>query len=142
MGEVGSVSSEKEQATEQLRQRLVGLRGRDLTDEQVAAEVRHILAMGEPAIPILLDQFMGEDETLLAVATQALKAWGEPRPVKPLLDLLRNSNVSDLAKALILTILETYGLEVDASELLGLGINLEEYRLDSTGNGDDETPDS
>jgi len=127
--------SEQKRTAEEIRMRLEGLRGQDLTDAQVEAEVRDLLASGQAALPILLAQFREEDETLLAVATQALKAWEEPRPVEPLLDLLRDSEVGDLSKALILNILERYGLDVDDPELLGLGIDLEEYGVDADGNG-------
>ncbi len=134
-------SSEKKQTAEEIRERLEELRGRDLRDAEVDAEVRQLLAVGEAAIPVILEQFPQEDETLLAVATQALKAWGDPRPVEPLIALLRDPAVGDLAKALILTVLETYGLDVNDTELLGLGINLEEYRVGSLGNGDDGVQD-
>ncbi len=127
--------SEQQRTTEEIRMRLEGLRGQDLTDVQVEAEVRDLLASGQLALPILLEQFRQEDETLLAVATQALKAWEEPRPVEPLLNLLRDPDVGDLSKALILNILERYGLDVEDTELLGLGINLEEYDVDLDGNG-------
>ena len=126
---------EQQRTAEEIRMRLEGLRGQDLTDAQVEAEVRDLLASGQLALPILLEQFRQEDETLLAVATQALKAWEEPRPVEPLLNLLRDPDVSDLSKALILNILERYGLDVEDTELLGLGINLEEYDVDLDGNG-------
>ena len=119
--------SEQERIADQIRERLEGLRDQDLSDAEVDAEVRDLLAVGEAAIPVLLEQFTQEDETLLAVTTQALKAWGEPRPVEPLIALLRDPAVGDLAKALILTVLEKYGLDVNDTELLGLGINLEEY---------------
>jgi HEAT repeat protein len=127
---------DQKRTAEEIRMRLEGLRGQDLTDAQVEAEVRDLLASGPLALPLLLDQFREEDETLLAVATQALKAWEEPRPVEPLLDLLRDPEVGDLSKALILNILERYGLDVDDAELLGLSINLEEYDVDLEGNGD------
>jgi HEAT repeat protein len=133
--------SEQGQTSAEIRQRLQGLRGQDLTDAQVEAEVRALLASGPPALPILLEQFREEDETLLAVATQALKAWEEPRPVEPLLKLLRDPDVSDLSKALILNILERYGLDVEDAELLGLSINLEDYDLDPDGNGSRRTSD-
>jgi hypothetical protein len=55
--------------------------------------------------------------------------------VEPLLDLLRDPEVGDLSKALILNILERYGLDVDAADLLGLSIDLEEYGVDLDGNG-------
>ena len=126
---------EQRRTAEEIREMLEGMRGQDLTDAQVEAEVRALLASGPPALPVLLEQFREEDETLLAVATQALKAWEEPRPVEPLLNLLRDPDVSDLSKALILNILERYGLDVDDTELLGLSINLEDYDLDPDGDG-------
>ncbi len=128
--------SEQERIAEQIRERLEALQGQDLTDAQVEAEVSYLLAIGEAAIPILLEQFRGDDETLLAVGTQALKAWGEPRPVEPLIALLQDREVGDLAKALILNILEKYGLDVDDPQLLGLSINLEEYGMETGGDGD------
>lgn len=131
--------SEHPQSAEEIREQLEAFRGRDLSDAQVEAEVRHLLAAGEVAIPVLLEQFKEEDETLLAVATQTLKAWGEPRPVEPLIRLLRDRDVGDLAKALILNILEEYGLDVDRPELLGLSINLEEYAPDSGDDGENGT---
>ena len=132
---------EQRQTAAEIRHRLEGLRGQDLTHTQVEAEVHALLASGPPALPILLEQFRQEDETLLAVATQALKVWEEPRPVEPLLNLLRDPDVSDLSKALILNILERYGLDVDGPELLGLSINLEDYDLDPDGDGRRRTSD-
>ncbi|HWT79894.1 MAG TPA: hypothetical protein VN648_13995 [Candidatus Methylomirabilis sp.] len=128
-------STQPDDIREQIRSRFAGLRGRDLTNAEVEVEVRHLLALGAPAIPVILEQFRDEDETLLAIATQSLKVWAEPRPVKPLLALLRNPDVGDLAKALILNILEKYGLDVDDPELLGLSIDLEDYQVDSSGDG-------
>jgi len=128
-------STQPDDIREQIRSRFAGLRGRDLTNAEVEVEVRHLLALGAPAIPVILEQFRDEDESLLAIATQSLKVWGEPRPVEPLLALLRNPDVGDLAKALILNILEKYGLDVDDPELLGLSIDLEDYQVDSSGDG-------
>ena len=132
---------EQERIREQIRERFEELRGQDLTNAEVDVEVRHLLAIGDPAIPVILEQFADEDEALLAVATQALKAWGEPRPVEPLIALLRAPEVGDLAKALILNVLDKYGLDVDGPELLGLSIDLEDYRVNSTGNGESEPED-
>jgi len=135
-------SAEQERVREQIRERFEELRGRDLTNAEVDVEVEHLLAIGETAIPVILEQFTDEDETLLALATQALKAWGEPRPMEPLIALLRNRAVGDLAKALILNVLEKYGLDVDDPELLGLSIDLEDYQVDSAGNGGNGAQDS
>lgn len=131
--------SEQKLTAQEIRERLEGLQGQDLTDAQVEAQVRALLASGPAALPILLEQFREEDATLLAVATQALKAWEDPRPVAPLLNLLRDPGVGDLSKALILNILERYGLDLDDAELLGLSINLEDYDLDPGGNGSRRT---
>jgi hypothetical protein len=129
----------EERVKEDLRERLEELRGKDLTDAEVEAEVQRLLAVGGPAVPVILDLFTDGDETLLAVASQTLKSWGEPRPMRQLLKLLRDPDVSDLAKALILNVLEKYGLDVDEPELLGLGIDLEEYQINSPGNGGNGT---
>jgi len=129
---------QQERIRAKIREGLEGLRGQDLTKAEVQSEVQRLLAHGEVAIPLILEQFKDEDETLLAVATQTLKAWGEPKPVKQLLALLRDPEVGALAKALILNILGKYGLDVDAPELLGLSIDLENYRVESSdgeGNG-------
>ena len=120
---------------EDLREHLETIRGKDLTDAEVEAEVQRLLAIGGPAVPVLLDLFVDGDETFLAVASQTLKSWGEPRPVEPLIGLLREPEVSDLAKALILNVLEKYGLDVDDPGLLGLGIDLGEYQIGPPGNG-------
>jgi hypothetical protein len=121
------VREEPSNSAEGIRDWLEGLRGKDLADSEVAAAVQRLLAAGEPALPVLLEQFATEDETLLAVVTLALKVWEHPDPVKPLLDLLKNPEVGDLAKALILNVLEHRGLDVDDPAVLGLAINLEEY---------------
>jgi hypothetical protein len=119
----------------EIRGWLEGVRGRDLTDAEVEGAVQRLLGAGPAAMPILLEQFSGEDETLLAVATQALKVWENPDPVQPLLDLLRQPAMGDLSKALILNILEHRGLNVDDPALLGLAINLEEFFGDPAGGG-------
>jgi hypothetical protein len=128
---------EADNSAEGIREWLEGLRGKDLADSEVEAAVQRVLAAGESAMPVLLEQFRTEDETLLAVATLALKAWEHPDPVKPLLDLLKNPEISDLSKALILNVLEHRGLDVDDPAVLGLAINLEEYLPDPDrgGNG-------
>lgn len=135
-------SAEQKRIREQIGERFQKLRGRDLTHAETDAEVERLLALGEPAIPAILAQFKDEDETLLAVATQTLKSWGEPKPVEPLLTLLRNPEVGDLAKALILNILEKYGLDVNDPELLGLSIDLEDYQVESSGDGGNGARDS
>lgn len=117
--------------TGELMKWLETLRGQDLTDGEVEAAAERLL--GEPtlALPILLAQFADADEdaALLAVATVTLKRWAEPHPIKPLMALLRSPGVGALGKALIMTVLERYGIDMDTSGLLGVGIDLEEFEL-------------
>ncbi len=118
-----------------LQARLEQVRGRDLTDAEVAEEVVALKAAGAVAVPVLLELFADTDETLWAIATQALKAWEEPRPIEGLVALLRSASIDDLAKALILTVLEAYGLDIDDPDVLGLGIDLEQYEVEPGGDG-------
>ena len=128
---------EEKDRTGELMTWLETLRGKDLTDGEVEAAAERLL--GEPtlALPILLAQFADADEdaALLAVATVALRRWVEPYPVKPLMALLRSPGVGALGKALIMTVLERYGIDTDTSGLFGVGIDLEEYELKAGGEG-------
>jgi hypothetical protein len=124
----------EEGPTGELWEWLATLRGLDLTDAEVEAAATRLLADPERALPILLAQFTdpAEDPALLAVTTVALKGWAAPFPVKPLETLLRSKDVGALAKALIMTVLERYGLAADNPDFFGVGINLEEYEIDRT----------
>jgi len=126
-------SDKQERVRAGLRERLQQVRGRELTDAEVADEVAALKEAGPAAVPVLLEQFADQDETLWAIATQALKAWEEPRPIEALVGLLRSGGIDDLAKALILTVLEAYGLDIDDLDVLGLGIDLEEYEVEPGG---------
>lgn len=125
----------KKDPTGELMTWLETMRGQDLTDGEVEAAADRLL--GEPtlALPILLAQFADEDEdaALLAVATVTLKRWVEPYPIKPLMALLRSPGVGALGKALIMTVLERYGIDTDTSGLFGVGIDLEEHELSAGG---------
>ena len=105
------------------------LRGLDLTDDQVEAAADRLLERGGGALLILLDMYRQEDEAWLAVATQALKRWPEPYPIEPLMALLRDPSVDAMGKALILIVLETYGVDSSVPGLLGVSIDLEDYPL-------------
>jgi len=126
----------KKDPTVELMRWMETMRGQDLTDAEVEASVERLLSEPTQALPILLAQFADEDEdaALLAVATVTLKRWVEPYPIKPLMALLRSPGVGALGKALIMTVLERYGIDTDTSGLFGVGINLEEHEL-STGGG-------
>ncbi len=131
------MSAEGEQdPTGELMTWLETMRGQDLTDGEVEAAAARLLGEPAAALPILLAQFADADEdaALLAVATVTLKRWAEPYPVKPLMALLRSPGVGALGKALIMTVLERYGIDMDTSGLFGVGIDLEEYDL-KAGNG-------
>ncbi len=125
----------KKDPTGELMRWMEAMRGQDLTDAEVEAAADRLL--GEPtlALPILLAQFADEDEdaALLAVATVTLKRWVEPHPIKPLMALLRSPGVGALGKALIMTVLERYGIDTDTSGLFGVGIDLEEHELSAGG---------
>ena len=126
----------KKDPTVELMRWMETMRGQDLTDAEVEASVERLLSEPTQALPILLAQFADEDEdaALLAVATVTLKRWVEPYPIKPLMALLRSPGVGALGKALIMTVLERYGIDTDTSGLFGVGIDLEEHEL-SAGNG-------
>jgi len=126
----------KKDPTVELMRWMETMRGQDLTDAEVEAAVERLLGEPTSALPILLAQFADEDEdaALLAVATLTLKRWVEPYPIKPLMALLRSPGVGALGKALIMTVLERYGIDTDTSGLFGVGIDLEEHEL-STGGG-------
>ncbi len=110
-----------------IREWLDRLRGQDLSDREVEEAAAHLRGAGRVALPVTLEVFSEEDEALLAVATEALKGWTDPSPVEPLLALLKRTDIGALGKALVLNILEHHGLDVENPEVLGLGINLEEY---------------
>ncbi len=115
------------------REWLEGLRGLDLSDAEVESAARRLLADRETALPILLEQFNDpeEDATLLAVASVALKGWERPYPIEALMALLRSREVGALAKALIMNVLERYGIDLDGAGLLGVGIDLEECEIEA-----------
>jgi hypothetical protein len=113
------------------------LRGLDLTDAEVEAAAERLRDQRDQALPILLAQFADpkEDAALLAITAVTLRGWVEPYPVEPLMALMRSPSVGALGKALIMTVLERYGIDISASGVLGVGINLEEHVLDGAGGG-------
>ncbi len=111
----------------ELAQWLAGLRGQDLEDPAVDAAARRLADAGGLALDLVLAPFTSpeEDATLLAVASQALRVWTPPYPVEALVGLLGDRRVGALPKALILRVLEGYGM--DTRDVLGTSIDLEEY---------------
>ena len=110
-------------------------RGLDLTDAQIEAAAERLRGQRDQALPLVLAQFADpeEDAALLAVATVTLQGWAEPYPVKPLMALLQSPGVGALAKALIMMVLEGYGIDISGSDLLGVGINLEDFEVNAGG---------
>lgn len=101
------------------------LRGQDVPSEILRAEAAKAAALGREALPGLLRLYEQEDETLLALATVALKAMNERAVLRPLLALLGSDRVDDLARGLILKVLEHHGLDITDPRLLGISIDLD-----------------
>jgi hypothetical protein len=120
---------------EEMARWLRQFRGQDLNDEQVEATAARLVAGGATALPIVLAQYLDpeEDATLLAVATVALKGWTEPYPNERLIELMQSREVGALSKALLMTVLERYGVDTADTALLGVGIDLEEYGIEGPG---------
>jgi hypothetical protein len=117
----------------EIRDWLEGMKGVDLPDAEVEAAAARLVGIGATALPLLLETYLQEDETLLAVATQALRRWPEPYPIQPLLGLLKDPDLDAMSKALILMVLEAYGLDTSSPEAFGLSINLEDYPIHAPG---------
>lgn len=100
------------------------LRGQDVPSETLRAEAAKAAALGREAMPGLLRLYEQEDETLLALATVALKAMNDRAVLGPLLALLGSDRVDDLARGLMLTVLEHYGLDITDPGVLGISIDL------------------
>lgn len=126
------VSEEQEKARAELWAMLAAVRDKDLEDAEVERIAGLFVERRDVGLPILLEQFRdpGEDATLLAIASVALKGWEAPYPTRPLIELLRLPEVGALAKALIMNVLERYGIDVDRPDISGVSINLEDYPID------------
>lgn len=72
---------------------------------------------------MLLRQFESEDEERLAVAVTALRAMDDPSLVPLLLKLLQSPHVGNLAKGLLLNLLEHYGFDTHDPSLIGASID-------------------
>ena len=109
--------------TEKLLEELSGLA---LSPDALRRRLRPLLDYRADVIPWLLRQFESEDEGRLAFATSALKVIDDPSLVPLLLKLLRSSNVDDLAKGLLLNLLEHYGLNIHDPSLISASVDLRE----------------
>jgi len=129
VAERGAVRQEKclrEETASDLVGELKKLRGLDLDPEEIAQHLRPFLDRRKEAIPVLLQQFESEDEEGLSFAASTLRAMDDPSPVPHLLKLLRSPHVSDLAKGLLLNLLEQYGFDIHDPSLIAASIDLRE----------------
>jgi hypothetical protein len=110
---------------ERVREILAGVRGTEPTPIEAGAAADHIAALGEAAVPALLEALAEEDEAVLAVAAGALRRLPSPALTHRLVGLLRSRHIGDLAKALILGILEDAGLDIHDPALVGPVVDLE-----------------
>lgn len=114
-----------EESTSDFVALLEELKRGDLPPDVLRRRLRSLLDHGAQTIPLLLRQFESDDEEGLALATSALKALDDPSLIPRLLTLLRAPHVGDLAKGLILTLLEHYGFDTRDPSLIAISIDLQ-----------------
>ncbi|HEY7678441.1 MAG TPA: hypothetical protein VIG69_15320 [Candidatus Methylomirabilis sp.] len=101
------------------------LRGTEPTPEQVCAAADRIADLGEAAVSSLLEALAEEDEAVLAVVAASLRRLATPAVVQRLVLLLRSPRLGDLAKALVLGVLEDGGMDIHDPALVGAVADLE-----------------
>jgi len=116
----------REESTSDLAALLEELKRGDLPPDLFRRRLRSLLDHRAQAIPLLLRQFESDDEEGLALATSALKALDDPSLIPRLLTLLRAPHVGDLAKGLILTLLEHYGFDTRDPSLIAASTDLQD----------------
>ena len=99
--------------------------GTEPTPAEVSAAADRIAGFGEGAVPPLLAALDAEDEAVLAVAAAALRRLANPALMQRLVILLRSPRLGDLAKALVLGILEDAGMDISDPSLVGAVADLE-----------------
>ena len=116
----------REESTSDPAALLEELKRGDLPPDLFRRRLRSLLDHRAQAIPLLLRQFESDDEEGLALATSALKALDDPSLIPRLLTLLRAPHVGDLAKGLILTLLEHYGFDTRDPSLIAASTDLQD----------------
>lgn len=115
---------------------LEGMRGTEPTVAEVQAAADRIAALGDAVMPALIEALADEDEAVLAVAAGALRRLPGPVPTQPLMGLLRSSRIGDVAKALLLGILEDAGMDIHDPSLVGAVVDLDSLLMaEAGGNG-------
>lgn len=106
---------------------LSGIRGTEPTPQEVGAAADRIAELGEAAVPLLLEALGEEDEAVLAVAAASLRRLAAPAVTQRLVLLLRSPRLGDLAKALLLGVLEDAGMDIHDPALVGAVADLEGF---------------
>jgi HEAT repeat protein len=101
------------------------VRGTEPTPDEVRAAAGRIADLGEAAVPALLEALAEEDESVLAVVAASLRRLATPAVTQRLVLLLRSPRLGDLAKALVLGVLEDAGMDIHDPALVGAGADLE-----------------
>ena len=104
---------------------LEALRGIEPGPQEIRAAADRIAAFGAAAVPSLLEALGDEDEAVLAAAAASLRRLASPALLQQLLILLRSPRLGDLAKALVLGVLEDAGMDIHDPSLLGAVVDLE-----------------
>lgn len=113
-----------DKTTSELAEELGELEGVGLPPGALKRPLPSLLDHRDRAIPLLGGLFESEDEERLALATAALKAMNDPSLAPALLKALRSPDVGDLAKGLLLKLLEHYGVDTCDPSLIGASIDL------------------
>ena len=113
-----------EESASDLAALLEELKRADLPPDLFRRRLRSLLDHRAQVIPFLLRQFESDDEE--GPAPSALKALDDPSLIPRLLKLLRAPHVGDLAKGLILNLLEHYGFDTRDPSLIAASIDLQE----------------
>ena len=112
---------------------LDAIRGTEPEPAEVGAAADRIAAIGESAVPALLEAMAEVDEAVLAVAARALRGLASPALTQELLGLLRSPRLGDLAKALLLGVLEDAGMDIHDLSLVAAVVDFEGVLADGTG---------
>jgi hypothetical protein len=102
------------------------LKGLDLAPGALLPRLQPFFERPAEALPLLLRQFEGGDDDGLAMATSALKAMDDPSIVPLLLNLFRSARIGDLAKGLLLILLEHYGFDIHDPSLIGASLDFQD----------------
>jgi HEAT repeat protein len=120
---------------EQVLAILAEVRGTEPGPAEVRAAADRIATIGDSAVPALLEALAEEDEAVLAVAARALRPLASPAVTRQLLGLLRSPDLGDVAKALLLGVLEDAGMDIHDLSLVGSVVDLEGVLADGLAPG-------